>query len=929
MLRKVLRSLLIMVMAAMLSITTVYGAAFEKEVIKSETENMQLKSDKTLEPISMKVSSSIISMTEPKIVELEVKFDYKPEMANLEWTFGDKPFNQWKKWVGGNDGSYSGEPFINFIEPPSIEGNIVKAKVKFDLIYQKYNNNTKQYEYTKDLSSRPARTLYPSLIGTYNLTVRDTLTGLGASSALKLNVYDSYRTYDELKPAIDEIFSKAKPGRYLEHQIIGKSTEGRDFHLLILAKDKASVINYQYGITPFMLYYPQGLQKLIKEGTLTSYKVPIFINNIHPDEAPGIDAQLEALERLTAEDKITYKTLDDNNNEIEITLNIDELLNNVIFIMNLTENPDGRFYNTRQNINGFDVNRDNGYQTQVESQIVVEQIAKWNPISFLDLHGFVSGFLIEPCTPPHDPNYEYDLLMDGMIEQAHAMGKAGVSNTRYESYLIPLKDYGYGWDDGTPAYTATYAMHHGALGHTIEIPELNQDSVDAAMYAIFASAKYVTDNKERLFNNQLEYFKRGIEGIDSKEVDKWLVNAEGVEVGRARADQTNFFPEYYILPIDKNLQKNSLEVYKIVEYLLRNGIKVDKTSKEVKVEDVTYPAGTFLINMKQAKRGYANAVLSEGFDVSDFQDMYAEIVMNFPVLRGFDVYKTWTKYAFTGKTEPVYSVKIPTTELPGDSKEYIIRNSNNDTIKAVNKLLAQGKEVKILLESGKDYEKGDYLVSKSDIISIKNDYLLEVIGFSGEAKTKAIIQPKIFLNTSSKQSKYVLKELGFTVVEKETESNVLFDDNGSGSISSIMSGKPYIGIGAGALNFVTKQGLVKGLEWKQTGKYHEGLLKTKVEKNDLVTAGYEATEYLYVIDGSYITAVPENAEILLTVSEDADFFAAGWMPGNKNISGKVLAVKYELEKTSVTLFANTLTNKAHPQHSYRLLANAIFNTVKE
>ncbi len=263
---------------------------------------------------------------------------------------------------------------------------------------------------------------------------------------------------------------------------------------------------------------------------------------------------------LATQDVIEFLTTDKEGNTVEVSLNMNEVLDNIIFLMNLTENPDGRYYNTRANANGFDVNRDNGYQTQVESRIVVRQIAKWNPISFLDLHGFVSAFLIEPCTPPHDPNYEYDLLMKGMIDEAHAMGKAGIANTKYNGYIIPMFDYPGGWDDATPAYTATYAMHHGAMGHTIEIPELNQDSHDALVYAILGATKFVLDGKDELFLNQLEYYRRGVEGIDDRSVDTWLVNAKGESVGRNRGNNENYFPDYYVLPVAENLQKNPLEV---------------------------------------------------------------------------------------------------------------------------------------------------------------------------------------------------------------------------------------------------------------------------------------------------------------------------------------------------------------------------------
>ena len=48
----------------------------------------------------------------------------------------------------------------------------------------------------------------------------------------------------------------------------------------------------------------------------------------------------------------------------------------------------------------------------------------------LDLHGFVGPMLIEPCTPPHNPNYEYDLYIKWALAQAEAM----------EAEFVQLKD---------------------------------------------------------------------------------------------------------------------------------------------------------------------------------------------------------------------------------------------------------------------------------------------------------------------------------------------------------------------------------------------------------------------------------------------------------------------------------------------------------
>jgi hypothetical protein len=861
------------------------------------------------------VSNPLISMTEVRTIDVVVDLGYVPNLEDLKWTFGDRPFSDWKRWVSGSN--YTGPQIINFVEQPRIEDNTVVAKIRFNLLYN-----------TTNLSGN-ARSQYPTFIGYYDLKVEDTTNGTTASKTMKYYPYDSYHTYDEIKPALDDIFTHARKGRYLEYQSIGQSVQGRDLHFVILAKDKASVNKYLNNTLPMMLENPSELKQLLESGKLGEYKVPIFINNIHPDEAPGIDAQIDTLRKLVTEDVIEYNTLDENNKSMAVSFSVDDMLDNVIILMNITQNPDGRANNTRGNVNGFDLNRDNGYQTQIETQIVTSQIAKWSPISFLDLHGFVAGFLIEPCTPPHEPNFEYDLLVESMLENAHAMGKAGISNTTYNSYLIPRLDYGQGWDDATIAYTAMYAMMHGALGYTIEMPHLNQESNNLMVYTLFSGINYVRENKDRLFANQLEIYRRGIEGIDSREVDRWLVNARRESIGRPRGDNENFFPDYYVLPLDLKLQKNALEVYNTVEYLLRNGIKVEKTLKSVNVEGVTYPAGSYVVNMKQAKRGYANTVFYQGINVSDFSNMYAEIVLNFPALRGFDAYAIRTEGAFNKVTENVPKVNKPQTQVTGNAAEFVVRNTNNDVIKAVNKLLNEGKTVKQVQSAGKGYAAGDYIISRKDLMDIRKDYYLEVTTFDAKAEAKVLVEPKIAFYGSN-QTKFVLNELGFNLVPID-QSNIIIADNGTNVKGRILDEqKSYIGIGINAVNFIRSQNVLPGFNWAYASSSHEGLMKGIITQNHFITSGYAQEDLLYTAHGAYITAVPTGAQVISKVSTADDFFVSGWWPNNNNrVKGQVMAITQEVGDARVTVFANSLTNKAHPQHNYRMLANTIYGSTNK
>ncbi|WP_313370996.1 M28 family peptidase [Sedimentibacter sp.] len=450
--------------------------------------------------IGINVSTNLLSMSEAREVEVAVNLGYVPELKNLQWTLGNKPFTDWKSFASG---SYTGSPFITFTVAPYLDGDTVRATIKCDLPYG-----------TSNLQGRPyPRTAYPALLGEYNLAVSDITTNATAKTVMKLNAYDSYHTYDQIKPEVERIISIAKKDRYLEYEAMGYSSEGREIPFVMFARSKADLNKYLNETLPMMLEEPALFIDKINKGEAGTYKPAIWFNNIHSDEANGVDAQLDLLRRLATEDTITFKRAVNNQDKSEletVTLDVQEVLDNFIILFNLNNNPDGRYYNRRETLAGFDPNRDVSYQTQIEMVNVMEGIGKWSPMILNDFHGYVSAFLIEPCTPPHDPNFEYDLLMDGMIDHAHAMGKAGIANSKYNNYIIPLFDYEDGWDDGGPMYTPVAAMLHGTMGHTLEIPELNQESNDAFMYAGFGSILHALENKERLFKNQLEIYRRGV-----------------------------------------------------------------------------------------------------------------------------------------------------------------------------------------------------------------------------------------------------------------------------------------------------------------------------------------------------------------------------------------------------------------------------------
>ncbi|WP_066388448.1 M14 family metallopeptidase [Neobacillus mesonae] len=867
--------------------------------------------------IKLDVSRDLFSLTEARTVEVQADFGKDVDLTQLQWMFGGKSIKDWKKWTSGT--AYNGTQFITVKEAPHyVDGTTtIKATLEFGLLY---NRN--------DLSNRTIRTQYQQFIGDYELALVNPAAKAKAAATVKLNVYDEFLFYDQLKPAIDQIFAKAKANpdnnRYLEYHSLGKTVQGRDLHFVILAKNKNAVDKYLNETLPTALENPESLIKKLESGTMGDYQVPIWMNNIHPDEIEGVDTSVELLKKFALEDEVSYKT-GKGDKETTVKLNVDKVLDDVIFLYMFTNNPDGRVANTRANANGFDLNRDNHYQTQVETQQVTQEIARWSPLSFVDMHGYVSGFLIEPTTPPHNPNYEYDLLYNEMINQANAMGQAGIGNSSLTSYFIPAETWEDGWDDATPAYTPMYAMLHGSLGHTVEVPTLSQNAFHAMVGVGLGAAKFVFDHKEELFKNQLQIFDRGVKGIDDRAVDKYFVNAAGESIGRVRGGHDNFFPDYYVIPTDDKEQKNKLEAYKMVNYLLRNGVKVEQTTKNLKVAGTMYPKGTFVVSMKQAKRGVANAMLSKGENSSDWAAMYDPIVTDFPDLRGFDVREIRLPDAFSNSTMKVTNVTTPKGAVVGNTPKQVLANSNNDTIKLVNELLKNGVVVEKATETKAGVNRGDFIVSTKDLQVYGKNYYFEAkpLGTTNQLKTEQLRKPKVTV-TGSSQLNFSLRELGFDLVS-QAEADVIISDSASFNPSSI-SGKTFLGIGNSALRAVKSSGALPGFDYKATANGHEGLFKAVVNEH-VLTSGYQKEELLYSTTGSWITSVPEDAEVLASFSNADDFYISGWWPGHKGAKGQTLAFTKNFEDSTITLFANDLAFRAHTQYSYRLIANSIYASV--
>ncbi|MFJ8631128.1 M14 family zinc carboxypeptidase [Streptomyces sp. NPDC093568] len=423
-----------------------------------------------------------------------------------------------------------------------------------------------------------------------------------------------------------------------------------------------------------------------------TYKTPVFFNNnIHGNEWEGTDASLKLIERLaTAKDARTR-----------------DLLAHSRLYFNITANPDGRIAGTRANAAGFDMNRDFVTASQPEVRAMRRIMVDKQPAVMLDLHGYVNGTLIEPTTPPHGENYEYDLFLKNTYANALGM-EAAVNGLGYtpqkdgvQPAQIPFRDQDEGWDDWPPVFTPQYAAFHGTVAaHTVEIPmrvnnadydtlpvgELRRRSainVDVAGAALRATLDFVRDRRALLVADQIEVFRRGAAGAAQVPVSEATV--PGVPGIGPEDVYTTTFPRAYVLP------SGGPATARLVDHLLANDIRVTRAAHAFRLGGRTYAKGSYVVDMRQPKRGLANALLADGRDISDKVSVMYDI-------SGWSLGRLWGAPVGTlpglpyGVLRPVRAASPVAYVAPrGDLR---LRLDDPDEVAALNFLLRKGVEAR-------------------------------------------------------------------------------------------------------------------------------------------------------------------------------------------------------------------------------------------
>lgn len=889
---------------------------------------------------------------------------------------------------------------------------------------------------------------YLDICGYFNLNAKVDNDIVG-SVATKIIPYNKFHTMDEMYAAMDKM-AKANTDTYVEKFSMGTSTGGKDMPYLIIAKDKASVDAW-LKFTNDAEKDPDAALAAIRSGNAGNLKVPVFYSNVHANETAASDGILDFAWKLITQNSIDYKYLTGFTEEGETALknqmgavggagnlaipdlvkdkasylgfikggandmstvvdlnkyyNVDDrsvdvsaLLDDVFFIIVPEENVDGRQFLTRTGLNGYDFNRDNAFQTTEETKNMQRLIGKFNPLVLTEFHGRIKNFQCEPCDPPHEPNFEYDILSRHLMKAGEALGIAAVANNKsYNSYAIPMRDYlsytgnktGDGkdetywadpWDDMSTSYTPQFAMLHGTVAYTVELPAYSDDTTIAASYGMLGQAKYVSDTKLDLLKNQVEIFKRGADNYNSNgydEVGQWFADQHDVEGAESKlfrpeydspGENGNFYPEAYIIPLNGSMQNNIQAAKDMLTWLGRNDVKVNFAEKSFTLDGKTYPKGTPVVSMYQAKRSVANGVLYDGTFIDTWSTLYSEGVTSFNKSRGFDMEKVTrpadfeTIKAALGTPQDADGINTNIAQVNGafegkEKADVVIYNTSIAAVEAVNALLKDGYEVGMITEGEL---MGNFVCSNAAYEKAKftYNYVFKAKGLYGKNTivAKKILKPADvyvvgkpasnsagFIDTTLVSAAYdynydrmAMKLMGFKMTEDVAASDVILGasdlNKNASALAAVKAGKPYIGYGR-EVGKIQSSLFSGNMNRKSLGGLDLFAYVTYPEKT-LVNASYinKADPLLYGYGMGYFSKVPEGSKILVKTDggrKPMEGFISTEQSGDSAISalldGSIQGFEYTGNSMDVVLFANTLTNKVHQRDEYTYISNFIFS----
>lgn len=511
-------------------------------------------------------------------------------------------------------------------------------------------------------------------------------------------------------------------------EAIGQTTLKKSFLRVTISSPENLAKLDRYEEITRRLADPRGLTPEDAEGLIAEGKSVIAITcSVHATEVAAAQMSME----------LAYNMATRNTAEVK------NILDNVIFILVPSLNPDGLDIVVnwqRKTVNtpfdgapvpelyhhyaGHDNNRDWYMFTQAETRNTIDGIyRKWHPQVLYDVHQMGNTgarLFVPPFLDPYEPNIDPILIQgasfigQAMMNRLIGEGKAGVTtNAVYDAW--------------TPA--RAYQHYHGAVRILTEAASVRYAS---PIRQSFSDLRPGLGYDPRVMSWKFPSVWRGgdwrLRDIVDYELtaamgalenmayyrERWLRNFYTVQ---KRAVSWSGAPYAFVVPPDQRDPVTTAEMLNIMQF---GEVEVQQAQAPFTADGVQYPKGSYVMKMAQPFGSFAKTMMERQV---------------YPDLREYPGGPPQRPYDVTAHTLPMQmGVKVVTVDRPfeanltkvetiappagvvesGAARAYILEHESNASFKALNQLMKEKAEVywaaKPIVVKGKSYPAGTIIV---------------------------------------------------------------------------------------------------------------------------------------------------------------------------------------------------------------------------
>ena len=515
---------------------------------------------------------------------------------------------------------------------------------------------------------------------------------------------------------------------------VGKSTEGKDIEIAVISSPANLARLDEYKRNARRLAIADNLDDAQALELAKNSKVIVHIDGgLHSDEVAGGQHSITLL----------YKLLSAKNDP-----QVDAILDQVILVLWPTLNPDGQdmvvhWYRgnvgTKYEVSpmprlyqeyvGHDNNRDGFMLNMKESQVLAKAEIDWSPEIFYCQHQtapFPARIWIPPFADPISTNISpyvrswLNLIGTNMTAylDAHDMPGA-ISETQFDNWYAGFNDWVHVFRNEISFFTETGLYRYATPRfYTVnEFPKQTQDLRALSMYSEPWEGGWWR------LKDAVDYMVGGSMSV----LDLASKNRETLLYNRYQAARDNIAhyrregPFAYII---SDHQADTPEAGLLAQKMIDNGLSVYTTQAGFTANDVTYPAGSWVIPMDQPFAGLVQELFErqkypEGLELGTGKaaDLPYDVTgWTLPLQMGIaaDAITDPLTPAQRAQLQPITAVALPAAEITGHAGAIlVVSHKPNASFQLVNDALKAGATVSMTkdpVDTPEGKERGAFLI---------------------------------------------------------------------------------------------------------------------------------------------------------------------------------------------------------------------------